>query len=73
MRIDIHAYIGHWPFRQLRGNTCEGLLANMNKHGIDHAVISHLHGIFYKNSHAANEELATAVRSYRDRLIPASG
>ena len=70
MRIDIHAYIGHWPFRQLRGNTCEGLLANMNQHGIDRAVISHLHGIFYKNSQAANEELASAVRPYRDRLIP---
>ena len=40
MRVDIHAYIGHWPFRQLRGNTCETLLSNMRRYGIDRAAIS---------------------------------
>jgi uncharacterized protein len=70
MRIDIHAYIGHWPFRQLHGNTCDGLLSTMNRHGIDRAVISNIHGIFYKNCQAANEELAGAVKAYRDRLMP---
>jgi len=70
MRIDIHAYVGHWPFRQLRGNSCEGLLAKMNEFGIDKAVISNINGIFYKNTQPANEELYQAVKPYRDRFIP---
>ena len=70
MRVDIHAYIGHWPFRQLRGNTCETLLSNMRRYGIDRAVISNIHGIFYKNTQPANEELAEAVRPYRREFYP---
>jgi uncharacterized protein len=70
MRIDIHAYIGHWPFRQLRGNTSEGLVATMNRYGIDGAVVSNIHGIFYKNPQPANEELAAAVAYHSGRLIP---
>jgi len=70
MRVDIHAYIGHWPFRQLRGNTCAGLLSNMRRYGIDRAVISNIHGIFYKNTQPANEELAEAVKPYPKEFIP---
>ena len=70
MRIDIHAYIGHWPFRQLHGNTGEGLVATMNRYGIDRAVVSNINGIFYKNTQPANEELAAAVARQGGRLIP---
>jgi predicted TIM-barrel fold metal-dependent hydrolase len=70
MRIDIHAYIGHWPFRPLHGNTSDGLLASMKRYGIDYAVVSNIHGIFYKNPQAANEELAAAVAHHGGRLIP---
>jgi predicted TIM-barrel fold metal-dependent hydrolase len=70
MRVDIHTYVGHWPFRQLRGNTCGALLSYMKRYGIDRAVVANLHGIFYKNTQPANEELAEAVRSYRAEFIP---
>lgn len=70
MRVDIHAYIGHWPFRQLRGNTCGGLLTNMRRYGIDRAVISNISGIFYKNTQPANEELAEAVEPYAKYFVP---
>lgn len=70
MLIDIHAYIGHWPFRQLRGNTCKGLLAKMDKYGVDKAVVGNLNGLFYKNTQPANEELFRAVQPYGDRFIP---
>jgi predicted TIM-barrel fold metal-dependent hydrolase len=70
MRVDIHAYIGHWPFRQLRGNTCVGLLSNMLRYGIDRAMIANIHGIFYKNTQPANEELAEAVKPYPSEFIP---
>ena len=70
MIIDINAYLGHWPFRQLRHNTASGLLRLMDRHGIDVAVVSSLSSIFYKNAQAGNEEIAKEVRSHRDRLVP---
>ena len=70
MRIDIHAYIGHWPFRQLRGNTCDGLLGKMDKYGVDLAVVANLNGLFYKNTQPANEELFEAVRPHAKRFVP---
>ena len=70
MLIDVNAYIGHWPFRRLRLNTAEALVREMDRHGIDRAVVANLHGVFYRNAHPANEELALAARPFRDRLIP---
>ncbi len=70
MLIDVNTYIGHWPFRQLRHNTAEALLRRMDQHGIDRAVVGSIHGVFYKNVHLANEELAEQTRNHRDRLLP---
>lgn len=73
MLIDINAYVGHWPFQQLKYNTCEALLQRMNKFGVDVSVISNLNGIFYKNTQSANEELVEEIKSNRkfsDRFIP---
>jgi hypothetical protein len=30
MLIDINAYVGHWPFMQLKYNTCESLAQRMD-------------------------------------------
>lgn len=73
MLIDINAYVGHWPFQQLKYNTCEALLERMNKFGVDISVISNLNGIFYKNTQSANEELHTSLKSnkhFNGRFIP---
>jgi len=70
MIIDANAYLGNWPFRRLRHNTAQGLLALMERHKIDKAVVSSINAIFYKNCHAGNEELAMETREYQDRLIP---
>ncbi len=70
MLIDVHAYIGHWAFRQLRHNSAEALVQRMDVHGIDRAVVASIHGILYKNVHLSNEELAEQIHLYRDRLIP---
>ena len=69
MIIDANAWLGHWPFRQLRYNDVPGLLRLMDANGIDMAVVSSIHGIFYKNCHRANEELAAQVDGHRDRLV----
>lgn len=70
MLIDVNTYIGHWPFRQLRHNTAPALVRRLDQRAIDRAVVGSIHGIFYKNTHAANEELARETRRYRDRLLP---
>ncbi len=73
MLVDINAYIGHWPFKQVKYNTCEKLLERMNKFGVDISVISNLNGIFYKNTQSANEELYDEIKSdsrFSDRFIP---
>lgn len=70
MIIDVNAYLGHWPFRQLRHNTVKGLLNLMDRNGIDKAMVSSINAIFYKNCHAGNEELAIEIKTHRDRLIP---
>ena len=73
MLLDINAYVGHWPFKQLQYNTCSMLLARMNMYSVDVSVVSNLNGIFYKNTQSANEELHDELQSdknFRDRLIP---
>jgi len=73
MLIDINAYVGHWPFRQLQYNNCDDLLKRMNKYGVDISVISNLNGVFYKNTQSANRELYNepkSNRSFSNRFIP---
>ena len=73
MLLDINAYVGHWPFKQLKYNTCGMLLDRMNKFGVDVSVISNMNGIFYKNTQSANEELYDEIKSenrFHDRFIP---
>ena len=70
MRIDFHTYLGHWPFRQLRGNSPAGLVEYMGRFGIDQAVVANIHGVFYKNTQPANEELTEAIQAYPGRFIP---
>ena len=73
MLLDINAYVGHWPFKQVKFNTCNALLNRMDHFGVDISVISNLNGIFYKNTQPANEELYNEIQSnreFQDRFIP---
>lgn len=73
MLIDINAYIGHWPFRRLEGNTLDALITRMNEFGVDMAIVSNIHGIFYKATDFANEELYEAIQAhpeFQKRIIP---
>jgi uncharacterized protein len=73
MLLDINAYVGHWPFKQLQNNTCAKLLERMNKYSVDISVVSNLNGIFYKNTQSANEELYDELQSdknFKGRFIP---
>ena len=70
MLIDTHTYIGHWGFRPLAWRTAGGLLAAMDKHGIDQAWVSSASAILYRNAHAGNEELHAEAKRHGDRLVP---
>jgi predicted TIM-barrel fold metal-dependent hydrolase len=73
MLIDINAYVGHWPFKQLQYNSCASRLNRMNRFGIDISVVSNLNGVFYKNTQQANVELFNELMSDRQssrRFIP---
>ena len=70
MIYDADTWVGHWPFRSLPRRSAADLLRQMDKHGIDKALVGSLHGLFYKDAHEANRELAREVRRHRDRLVP---
>ena len=70
MIIDLHAHLGHYPFRRIRNNTAPGLLDLMDRNGIDKAVVSSLNSVFYRNVHEGNRELRAETQPAADRLIP---
>lgn len=73
MLLDINAYIGHWPFKQLKYNTCKSQVERMDQFGVDVSAVSNLNGVFYKNTQSANEELYHEIRSerrFQNRFIP---
>jgi len=70
MIIDVNACLGHYPFRALRHNTGETMLALMDRNGIDRAVVSSIHAVFYRDAHRGNEELQAATRAHGGRFIP---
>lgn len=69
MFIDISTYVGHWPFRNLKYNTLEGLDVLAKKHGITHMVVANMNGLFYKNANAANIELSEELKAYRGDTV----
>lgn len=70
MICDADTWIGHWPFRALPRTSAADLLRQMDKQGIDKALVGSLHGLLYKDAHEANHELVREIRRHRDRLIP---
>jgi uncharacterized protein len=67
--IDVQCHLGHWPFRRIRFNTAPGLVKRMDRSGIDKAVVASLDAIFYRDTHAGDEEMAAGVAAYRKRFI----
>ena len=69
MLIDISSYIGHWPFRNLKYNTLQGLDELAQNNGITHMVVANLNGIFYKDANVANLELLEELKSYKGKTV----
>lgn len=69
MLIDISTYVGHWPFRNLKYNTLQGLDELAQRNGISHMVVSNLNGLFYKDANTANLELLEMLDSYHGKTV----
>lgn len=70
MLIDINTYIGNFPFRTLRDNTPDTLIARLERSGIDKAAVSSIDGLFHRHPYSANRKLAQDLAPYKDTLIP---
>jgi predicted TIM-barrel fold metal-dependent hydrolase len=72
MRIDVNAFVGDYPFRKLEGTDPAGLLAAMDRVGIDQAWVSSLAAVFWKDPTEANEDLYRAAQAHPAlRPVPA--
>ncbi len=69
MLIDTDAWLGSWPFRSLRDNTADTLVARLDRAGISHAVVASIDAVFHRNPQPANEKLAEAIEPFADRLV----
>lgn len=69
--IDANAYLGNWPFRQLRYTAPPELLGKMDALGIEKAVVSLLESVFYKDQLSGNRQLYSQVKGHVDRFLPA--
>ena len=70
MPLDINMSLGNWPFRKLAVTDAAGLVALMDRHGIEQALVANLEGVLYKDTMPANEALEAQVRGHEARLIP---
>ena len=70
MIFDVNAYVGHYPFRSLPARRAAEVVALMDRHGIDRALVSSLPAVFYRDTHRGNEELWSEVQPWADRLVP---
>jgi hypothetical protein len=71
MVIDVHAWIGHYPFRPVGAGPAE-LLEELQRQNIDLAWISNLSAVYWRDPTAGNARLyATADRHPGLRAVPA--
>lgn len=69
MFIDINAYIGHWPYRNIKYNTLDGLDTLARKYDITHMVVANVNGFFYKDANTANLELLEELKEYKGETV----
>jgi predicted TIM-barrel fold metal-dependent hydrolase len=70
MIVDFCAYLGSWPPYPLSHDDASGLLALMDRCGIEHAFVSALEGALAYNAGETNDLLAQRVEAHRRRLRP---
>lgn len=72
MIIDYEAFAGNFAFRRVPNSDPAGLLKQMDREGIDKALVSALECVTYRNVQAGNELLAERLAGTAGRLIGAA-
>src|SRR5689334_18816132 len=62
--IDVHAFIGPYPFRHLPHPEPAVLTRVLEREGLEGAWVGHLPSAFYRDPTAGNEELFSALAPY---------
>jgi hypothetical protein len=57
MRIDVNAFVGHYPFRRVEGGSASALREAMQQNAIDQAWISNLSAVYWKDPTDGNAVL----------------
>ncbi|NJD01488.1 MAG: hypothetical protein FIA99_02540 [Ruminiclostridium sp.] len=66
--IDCHCHMGYWYRFHVPQGTPEGMLASMDRLGIDMACVTH-HSSIGPDYRFGNEQVIEAVKKYPDRFI----
>jgi len=69
--LDATAFVGRWPFYSGACGDAAGLLAMMDKEGIEKALVSPLGSVFLKDPEEGNKELWREAEQGNDRLLAA--
>ena len=64
MIFDVNAWVGNWPYRSLRDNTPEALVARLDRSGIGMAAVSLAEAILHRNVQPANEKLIEVIQPF---------
>lgn len=67
--IDVHVFLGAYPWRQVPGISTDALLLVMDRVGVTEAWVTYLPGLYWKDPGAGNQELYQALTG-SSRLKP---
>ena len=62
--IDVNVNLSHWPFRRLRGDEPDALVAHLRDRNVKKAWAGTFDGLLHKDLSSANERLASDCRRY---------
>lgn len=69
--IDTNVSVSRWPFRRLRGDEPEELVAKLEASGVLRAWVGSFDGLLHRDVAGVNERLAATCRSHgKSRLVP---
>jgi|GEM_PF-268486 len=69
--VDVNAWIGEYPFRDVPHPTPDVLIRVLEREGFSGAWVGHLPGAFHRDPVPSNRHLYAALRPYRRQLAPA--
>jgi hypothetical protein len=70
MSVDVHAFVGEYPWRHVPHPDPEPLLRVLDREGVSQSWVGHLPSAFHRDPVPGNEVLYGLLAAWRDRLHP---